>query len=144
MTKNGQFLHIFLFFTYFPWKMSYFFLFLEENVLFFKSRYGNTAYICVFMKIFEKNLSLQKNLSFLLKAKKYRRRAESNLRLMDWQRISYQLGHPCATFLNRSLKRTIHSHLNEEDKIDLLCGLISKTLERAIFCMAKFFVINFY
>ena len=42
------------------------------------------------------------------------------------------------------LTTTLHRHLNEDDKIDLLCGSISKTLARAIFCIAKFFVINFY
>ena len=42
------------------------------------------------------------------------------------------------------LTTTLHRHLNEEDKIDLLCGSISKPLTRAIFCKAKFFAINFY
>ena len=42
------------------------------------------------------------------------------------------------------LTTTLHRHLNEDDQIDLLCGSISKTLASAIFCLAKFFVINFY
>ena len=42
------------------------------------------------------------------------------------------------------LTTTLHRHLNEDHKIDLLCESISKTLARAIFCIAKFFQINFY
>ena len=42
------------------------------------------------------------------------------------------------------LTTTLHRHLNEEDKIELLCGSIFETLARAIFFIAKFFVINFY
>ena len=42
------------------------------------------------------------------------------------------------------LTTTLHRHLNEEYQIDLLCGSISKTLARAIFCTEKFFIINFY
>ena len=42
------------------------------------------------------------------------------------------------------LTTTLHRHLNEDNQIDLLCGSISKTLASAIFCLAKFFVINFY
>ena len=41
------------------------------------------------------------------------------------------------------LTTTLHRHLNEADKISILCQSVSKTLERAIFCIAKFFVINF-
>ena len=42
------------------------------------------------------------------------------------------------------LTTTLHRQLNEDYQIDLLCGSNSKTLARAIFCRAKFFVINFY
>ena len=56
------------------------------------------------------------------------------------------MGVKLETFKTRvsKLTTTLHRHLNEGDKIDLLCGSISKTLASAIFCLAKFFVINFY
>ena len=38
----------------------------------------------------------------------------------------------------------LRRHLDEVYKIDLLCRSVSKMLERAIFLIAKFFVINFY
>ena len=42
------------------------------------------------------------------------------------------------------LTTTPRTHFYEADKFDLLYGSISKTLERATFCIGKFFVINFY
>ena len=56
------------------------------------------------------------------------------------------MGLELATFKTKvsKLTTTLHRHLNEADKIAILCKSVFKTLERAIFCIEKFFQINFY